>query len=278
MNRILMAAALVGAWAYPPTMTTPAQNGSQAVWCVALQGTAHLSRTGSCDPSETILHLGNVGTDGDTDATDRIAALEQRVLVLEQAIHTDSSGLVRVRAPFVVINSLGQTILRVAEKELSETGNGARVSIGPGDGGNYAMRFYKGGTTFVAGIGESREGGGGAVVTNDSSGQLAAAINGGQRTIGLWTGTGMVAAMKTDSRSAGLIAVYNGETPVAFLTRSSGLDGGNVTTRLNNGDGVFSAGASRNGAGEACVNRKTQAGTQRLACLGLGLPSAGMGK
>jgi hypothetical protein len=277
MNRILMAAALVGAWAYQPTMT-PAEKGSTAVWCAALEGTARLSHSGSCNPNETVLHIGNIGVDGDTDVSERIAALEQRVLILEQAIHTDSSGLVRVRAPFVVIDSKAQTIFRVAEKELSEKGNGARVSIGPGDGDNYALRFYKGGTTFVAGIGESREGGGGAVVTNDSSGQLSAFINGGQHMISVWSDSSMAAAMRTDSRNAGLIAVYNGETPVAFLTRSSGLDGGNVTTRLNNGDGVFSAGASRNGAGEACVNRKTQAGTPRLACLGLGLPSAGMGK
>jgi hypothetical protein len=277
VNRILMAAALVGAWAYQPAMTmTPAEKGAPVVWCATLQGTARLSRNGSCKPSETVLHIGNAGAEGETDVSQRIAALEQRVLVLEQAVTIDSSG-VKIHAPFVVVNNKGQIILRVSEKEKSDAGNGARVSIGPGDGGNYALRVYKGGAAFVAGIGESQQGAG-AVVTYDSSGSIAASMNGGDHTIGLWYQSAMIAAMKTDSRNAGLIAVYNGETPVAFLTRSSGLDGGNVTTRLNNGDGVFSAGASRNGAGEACVNRKTQAGTPRLACLGLGLPSAGMGK
>lgn len=76
----------------------------------------------------------------------------------------------------------------------------------------------------------------------------------------------------------GLIAVFNNQTPVAYMTRSSGSDGGNVTVALNDGSGVFSAGAAQDGADEACVYRRTQAGTERNACVGLGLPSAGMGK
>ncbi len=67
-------------------------------------------------------------------------------------------------------------------------------------------------------------------------------------------------------------------TPVAYLTRSSAGDGGNLTTSLNNGFGVFSAGAAQDGGGEACLNRVTGGGQQRRSCLGIELPSMGLGK
>jgi hypothetical protein len=96
---------------------------------------------------------------------------------------------------------------------------------------------------------------------------------------------GLVQVFKAGQPAAALVgkepggAVYNsGGTAVASLGLSSGNDGGNVTVRLNSGFGVFSAGAAQDGAGEACVSRRTQAGTDRVACVGLGSPSAGTGK
>jgi len=184
----------------------------------------------------------------------------------------------RVRAPFEVVGSSGQVILRVSDSEVSDHGRSARVVIGPGAKGNYGLRVFKG-AAFIAGIGEAAEGGAGVVVVNDASGAGAISASGLRRSINVLNSENQIAAsMRITDEGMPLVAVYNSERPVAFFTRSSGGDGGNVTTALNNGDGVFSAGAAQDGAGEACVNRKTQAGTQRLACLGLGLPSAGMGK
>ena len=182
----------------------------------------------------------------------------------------------RVTAPFEVVSASGTVILRVSEKVSSNQGEGARVSIGPGDSGNYALRVYKDGTRFVTGIGQAA-GGSGLVVVMDESGQTAAVMNGLSKSVSVYDGENAVASMVGESRG-GTIAVYNGKTPIAYLTRSTAGDGGNVTVSLNNGFGVFSAGAAQDGAGEACVNRRTQAGTARPACLGLGLPSAGMGK
>lgn len=64
---------------------------------------------------------------------------------------------------------------------------------------------------------------------------------------------------------------------VARLQESSN-SGGNVTVTDPGGDGVFSAGAANDGGGEACLNRVTGGGEARNVCLGIELPSMGLGK
>jgi hypothetical protein len=182
----------------------------------------------------------------------------------------------KVTAPFEVVGTDGSVILRVASTVSSTSGNGAHVTIGAGSGGNYALRVFKDGSTFVAGIGQSTVGSGLAIVM-DSNGEIAANMNGMDHRVTVYHGGQSVAGMVGEARG-GTIAVYEGSHAIAYLTKSSAGDGGNVTVSLNSGVGVFSAGAAQDGAGEACVSRKTQAGTGRVACLGLGLPSAGMGK
>lgn len=182
----------------------------------------------------------------------------------------------RVFAPFEVVAPDGTVILRVAAKVSSKSGNGARVTIGAGDSGNYGIRVYKNGGNIVAGIGQSSAGTG-VVAVMDDKGELVANMNGRSKSVSVFGDGKAVAGLGVDE-GRGVVGVYHESTAVAYMTKSSGGDGGNVTVSLNDGFGVFSAGAAQDGAGEACVNRKTQAGTARLACLGLGLPSAGMGK
>lgn len=210
----------------------------------------------------------------------RIASLEQdkSAPARSQTPSPPRSVASRVKAPFEVVDDAGTVILRVASRVASKDGQGARVTIGGGNFGNYALRVHRDGGAFVAGIGEAQDGSG-IMLVNDSSGETSIAADGKLRSISVYGGDrGLAARLIAEPTRGGLIAVYHGETPVAYLNRSSGGDGGNVTVALNNGFGVFSAGAAQDGAGEACVNRRTQAGTPRLACLGLGLPSMGMGK
>jgi hypothetical protein len=208
----------------------------------------------------------------------KIAQLTGRLAALEaHTAPTDTSGeaVTRLSAPFEVVGSDGTVILRVATD--AATPKGARVTIGGGSANNYALRVYKPGGQLVAGIGQSTQGGGLAVVM-DNSGKPAAEMDGQDPRVVVFKDAQLVAGIAVQQQG-GIVAVYSPSgQPIAFLTTSSAGDGGNVTTALNNGFGVFSAGAAQDGGGEACVSRITQAGTPRLACVGLGLPSAGMGK
>jgi hypothetical protein len=181
-----------------------------------------------------------------------------------------------VKAPFEVVGADGVVILRVADRVSSSGGNGAHVTIGAGDSGNYALRVYKGAQTFIAGIGQASNGAGLAIVM-DENGEVGANMNGTDHRVAVYHGAEIVASLVGEERG-GTVAVYHGATPIAYITRSSAGDGGNVTTALNSGFGVFSAGAAQDGGGEACVNRVTGSGEQRVACVGIELPSMGLGK
>jgi hypothetical protein len=157
------------------------------------------------------------------------------------------------------------------------------ADLGPGNRDEMALRLFNGTGTQIAAVGGSPNNDGGALRIFGASGQpnvsLDAFDSGGAVNVyGASSGTPLASLGVEAQRSSGIVAVYNNSTPIAYLSRSSGGDGGNVTVAMNDGFGVFSAGAAQDGSGEACVNRRTQAGTERLACVGLGLPSAGMGK
>lgn len=205
----------------------------------------------------------------------RIIELSGRLAMLEaRAGIKAADGVTKVSAPFEVVGSDGVTILRVATDGASP--HGARVTIGGGSAGNYALRVFKG-TQLLSGIGQAVSGGG-LVVAMDNGGQVAVNIDGQDRRVAVFKEGHMAAGIVAEAHG-GTVAVYGPDGPaVAYLTTSSAGDGGNVTVSLNSGFGVFSAGAAQDGGGEACVSRITQAGTPRLACVGLGLPSAGMGK
>lgn len=189
---------------------------------------------------------------------------------------TAKGGITRVAAPFEVVGKGGVVILRVAERVPSESGAGARVTIGAGDAGNYAVRVTRNGGPLVAGIGQARDGSGVAVVMDDT-GDVAAGMEGASRRVYVSFGDTLKAAMTAEYKG-GVVGVYEGANAVAYLTKSTSGDGGNVTLGLNNGFGVFSAGAAGDGGGEACVNRVTGGGQQRRACVGVELPSMGLGK
>lgn len=188
-----------------------------------------------------------------------------------EARNETSKTAQRVTAPFEVVGKNGVVILRVAETVSSTNGQGARVTIGAGQSGNYAVRIHKDGQVFVAGIGQSTSGDGLAVVM-DQNGGIAANMNGAERRVAVFKDDSLVAGVVAEDRG-GTVAVYDGSHAIAYLTK--GAAGGNVTAALNSGEGVFSAGAVASGGGEACVNRVTSGGEKRGSCLGIGLPGLG---
>lgn len=207
----------------------------------------------------------------------QLEALKKRVAALEKGTKdTGSSQTARVTAPFEVVSRSGAVILRVAERVSSANGDGAQVTIGAGDAGNYAVRVHKDGGALVAGVGQSR-GGAGLVAVMNENGGLVASMSARDRNVSVYQGEHAAASLVVDERG-GSVVVYQGTQPVAYLTRSSHGDGGNVTLADGKGFGVFSAGAASDGGGEACLNRVTGGGKQRNVCLGVELPSMGLGK
>jgi len=205
------------------------------------------------------------------ELTKRVAGLEQ-----DQQAPGASARATRITAPFEVVSRSGKIILRVAEKVSSTSGDGAQVTIGAGDSGNYAVRVHENGEAFVAGVGQSRDGTG-LVVVMDAQGELVANMSAGSRSISVFDGAQAAASLALDEKG-GTVAVYQGSQAVAYLTRSSHGNGGNLTLADGTGFGVFSAGSAADGGGEACLNRVTGGGKQRNACLGVELPSMGLGK
>lgn len=156
-------------------------------------------------------------------------------------------------------------------------GDSSIAEIYKREGKEYAaVRVMKDGQNMAAiGINEFDKG---ALYVGDGSRTLAAVQ-------GIGDGTGVVDVIGPDGTSAaglavgengrGLIAVRDGSgKAIAALGPSSDSSGGNIT--LWKGElAVFSAGAASDGGGEACLNRVTSGGQQRLVCLGVGLPGFG---
>jgi hypothetical protein len=212
------------------------------------------------------------------DVQKQLQELKKRIAALEKGDQngTSKSAAARVTAPFEVVSRTGKVILRVADKVSSTSGNGAEVTIGAGEAGNYAVRVYKNGGGFVAGVGQGRSGDG-LVAVLDDGGKLVASMSARDRSVSVYDDDSAAASLVVDD-TGGTVAVYQGSQAVAYLTSSSHGSGGNVTLTDAKGFGVFSAGAASDGGGEACLNRVTGGGKQRNVCLGVELPSMGLGK
>jgi hypothetical protein len=152
------------------------------------------------------------------------------------------------------------------------------AQLGPGSSDNTALRIYGRSGAVVAAIGEDAQGHGAVRVAN-SAGVIVSSMTAGDNGGGVYALADSVpVAGIVAEQGNGVVAVYNATVPVAYLTRSSGGDGGNVTVARNDGFGVFSAGAAQDGGGEACLNRVTGGGEQAVKCLGIDLPSMGLAK
>lgn len=158
------------------------------------------------------------------------------------------------------------------------------ISVGPTkEKPSAALRAYdKGKMVFAAGVAPS---GVGALVAYDAAGQIGAGLNGyegGGGSVYVTVNGQTAASMNSSDKPGSPLFVARNKAGVAVammgLSQDGTGSGGNITTADPTGFGMFSAGYATDGAGEACVNRRTQAGTDRMACVGLGLPSAGMGK
>lgn len=289
------------------TPLSAAVAGDPIAICVNAAGTLRLTPSvGPCRPGETRKlftewepEAGEAPDDpGDTALADQVRTLSQRVAQLESARQREradsppspetksgppaktvpaATTASRVVAPFEVVSASGQVILRVADVLAATPARRARVTIAAGSAGNYGVRVHNAAGEVVAGIGQALKAGGGVVVVQDDTGRSVAAMSAPNKEVVVRQDDEIVAAMRVEARG-GTVGVYHNATPVAYLTRSSAGDGGNVTTSLNNGFGVFSAGAAQDGGGEACLNRVTGGGQQRRSCLGIELPSMGLGK
>ena len=173
---------------------------------------------------------------------------------------------------------------------ISVFGTGEKaVATLKSDGGNGKLSIAnKGGNSVIEAVGE--ETGGSVKVMKSGDDKSYTSINSLERGIGLMVRKGgtayvfaganenggtvdinnsagdMVDTVSTMS-GKGLVAVFSGKHPIAFLTESDKHPGGgNVTVTDPGGSGIFSAGFTGEG-GDACVNRKSG-----LKCLGVALP------
>ena len=191
-----------------------------------------------------------------------------------------------LRAPFIVVDSAGKAIFRV---------NDPHAKGGSSGGERGAYIYGDAGTANTSLIAFS---GGGRVIAQNDKANLSSALNvvadnAGVKVVkdkrvqtymGLVDGAKpFVAVFSADDNAAaglqladsgkGLVAVFNGQSPVAFLSQSvAHPGGGNVTATDPGGSGVFSAGYTGEG-GDACVNRK-----QGTRCVGAGSLPLGIGQ
>jgi hypothetical protein len=179
----------------------------------------------------------------------QIDALSKRLAALEQP--HDEDGVRRVTAPFEVVGRGGTVILRVAEKVSSDSGNGARVTIGAGDAGNYGLRVHQNGGPVVAGIGQSRIGTG-VVVVLDGDG-VAATMNANDRRVEVYSSGDKPAAALLGMDNA--VAVFGADgKAVTVMRRSQSGSGGTLEATDGSGTWVFRGGFDGTD-GNACARR-----------------------
>lgn len=189
----------------------------------------------------------------------------------------DVFPVMTLRAPFVVVDSAGKPIFRVNDPHAKGAAVGDRGIYVYGDSGvaNFSLtNLLNGGKLLVQNDNGSRSITAGALGTEVG---MVVRVDGKRRDFVGVTNSGtplisvldaaekLAAGLQLTDDGKGLVAVFNGSTPVAFLSQSSHGAGGNVTAADPGGGGVFSAGYDGS-AGAACVTRKSG-----LHCLGIGL-------
>lgn len=208
-------------------------------------------------------------TDADDELTAAATALE---------LTNGNSGFASLTAEKLDVNLSGEigTTLEANGVKLM-TGDDSIAELYRRAGAkNAALRIIRDGKNMAAlGINEYDKG---AMYVSDGERNLAAVQGLGEDTgaVDVFGPDGVSAAgLAVGKNGLGLIAVRDASgKPIAALQPSSDQSGGNIT--LWKGDlGVFSAGAASDGGGEACLNRVTGGGQQKLVCLGVGLPGFG---
>jgi hypothetical protein len=169
----------------------------------------------------------------------------------------------RVSAPFEVVDSKGNVILRVAED--AHIPQGARVTIGSrGIGGGSAVRIFNANGQFVSGVGQDAAGGG-LLVVADGVG-AAVSISSTDRAVRVFKDNYAVAELATTDSGGRVVAYGSANTPLAVMQASG--SGGDLMISRTDGVGVFEARVNGSG-GEACVGRGA---ALKERCLGVGLP------
>jgi hypothetical protein len=168
----------------------------------------------------------------------------------------------RVTAPFEVVDSKGNVMLRVAED--AQTPQGARVTIGSRGTGGSALRVFNASGQLVSGVGQDAAGGG-LVVVADSAGPVAM-MNATARSVRVFKGTQTVAELATNDSGGQVSAYATNGTPLAVMQAIG--SGGDLLISRPDGVAVLEA-TVRGQSGEACVGRGA---ALRERCLGVGLP------
>ena len=218
---------------------------------------------------------------------------------ISAGLHDDQPGI-KIREvgnskPLALLGSStagnGQLVLSGTEELVRLGGTGDRgqvllseggkpsVSLGPtAQKASTAVRVYsKGSMVFAAGATGAGEGAV-VVLSKDHVGAGMEAQGNNGRVYVMSGATEVASINSTDKPNEGMAVIRNSAGLAVAKLGYGTAGGGNIQVTNPAGEGVFSAGYASDGAGEACVFRYTQAGTGRNACIGLGLPSAGMGK
>lgn len=146
-------------------------------------------------------------------------------------------------------------------------------------GKKLALRLYdEAGKVMVSAGMNPATGGSGTVMTANTSGEnvafLGTSADGATGALGVSKAGKNTAALLSEPR---MIVLYNdaGEAITSIAKSQEGAgEGGNITIRQPDGEGVFSAGYNAEmGGGDACVYRAKK---QNVFCLGLGTPGMGV--
>lgn len=161
---------------------------------------------------------------------------------------------------------------------LVKQGDAPVVGLGTYEGRTAALRVFAASGSTIAAMGENPAVPGTGIVYAGGSAGTAASLSADS------DGSGRADIFAADG-SAGasmigkdrMVAAYNAAgNAVVTIGKSENSEGGNVTSRNPDGEGVFRAGFNGElGGGDACVYRAKR---QNTFCLGIGLPGMGVGK
>jgi hypothetical protein len=165
-------------------------------------------------------------------------------------------------------------------REIAGQSVNTLAEIADQPGKKVALRLYneQGKAVVSAGINPAT-GGSGTVMTANTKGEnvafLGTSEDGESGILGVAKKGKNTAALLSEPR---MVVLYNdaGEAITTLAKSQEGNgEGGNITIRQPDGEGIFSAGYSEErGGGEACVYRAKK---QNVFCLGIGVPGMGTG-
>ncbi len=198
-------------------------------------------------------------------------------------LHADSNGSSTVGQSNGIRTTIGSVEEGVNGLVISsaDDANHPLGEIASRAGKKLAMRLYDddGDAVVTAGTNPAAAGAGTVRVANTQGENVAfigTSEDGASGELGVAKKGKNTAALLSEPR---MVVLYNdaGEAITTLAKSQEGTgEGGNITVRQPDGEGIFSAGYSQErGGGEACVYRAKK---QNVFCLGIGVPGMGTGR